>query len=159
MNESKIVHDTFVIESTYPCEPAEVFAAFSERDKKEPWFADSTGYETMEYHLDFVTGGTEVLVGRMLPSTPVAGAVLKWKSIYADIRPEDRIVFSQVLEMNDRHISCALITVEFLSADTGCTVRLTHQAAFYEGSDGPDMRKMGWQTLLQQLGDQLSRGQ
>jgi uncharacterized protein YndB with AHSA1/START domain len=157
MTEAEITHDTFTIDNTYSSAPAQAFAAFAELEKKKRWYADSPMYEVLEYDLDFVVGGQEVLVGKMLPSTPVAGAVLKWSSIYADVEPDNRIVFSQVVEMNERRISCALISVEFLPADTGCLVRLTHQAAFFEGSDGPDMRKIGWQALLEQLGSQLSQ--
>lgn len=157
MSESEIVHDTFTIENTYPAAPTEAFAAFAQLKKKKRWYADSAAYEVLKYDLDFSIGGQEVLVGKMLPSTPVAGAVLKWSSIYAEVKPDDRIVFSQVVEMNERRISCSLISVEFLPVDTGCQVRLTHQAAFFEGSDGPEMRKMGWQALLKQLGSQLSQ--
>ncbi len=157
MTEPEIVHDTFTLENRYPSAPAEAFAAFAELEKKKQWYADSTMYEVLKYDLDFSVGGREVLVGKMLPSTPVAGAVLKWSSIYAEVKADSRIVFSQVVEMNERRISCALISVEFLPADTGCRVRLTHQAAFFEGSDGPEMRKMGWQALLEQLGSQLSQ--
>lgn len=157
MTESEIIHNTFTIENTYPCAPAKAFAAFAEPEKKKRWYTDSTTYEALKYDLDFSVGGREVLVGKMLPSTPIAGAVLKWSSIYDEVKPDNRIVFSQVVEMNERRISCSLISVEFLPADTGCLVRLTHQAAFFEGSDGPEMRKMGWQALLQQLGKQLSQ--
>jgi uncharacterized protein YndB with AHSA1/START domain len=157
MAQTEIVHDTFMIESTYPVAPAKAFAAFSTVQKKKRWYADSESYEVLEYVLDFSVGGREVLVGKMLPSTPVAGAVLKWSSALEEIKPDDRIVFSQVVEMNDQSISCALISVEFVSADAGCLVRLTHQAAFFEGSDGPDFRKMGWQVLLNQLGGELSQ--
>lgn len=157
MTQSEIVHDTFTIENTYSAAPAEAFAAFSELEKKRRWYADGAAYEVLEYDLDFSVGGREVLVGKMLPSTPVAGAVLKWSSVYDEIKPDDRIVFSQVVEMNERRISCSLISVEFLPADTGCVVRLTHQAAFFEGSDGPEFRKMGWQALLDQLSGELSQ--
>ena len=155
MPASEIVHDTFIIENVYPAAPAKIFAAFSELEKKKRWYADSNSYEVLKYDFDFSVGGREVLVGKMLPSTPVAGAVLKWSSIYDEIKADDRIVFSQVVEMNERRISCSLISVEFLPAVPACMVRLTHQAAFFEGSDGPELRKMGWQALLHQLGGQL----
>jgi uncharacterized protein YndB with AHSA1/START domain len=157
MTHSEIIHDTFTIENTYPVAPAEVFAAFSALEKKKRWYADSATYEVLEYGLDFSVGGREVLVGKMLPSTPVGGAILKWSSVYDEIKPDDRIVFSQVVEMNERRISCALISAEFVPADAGCRVRLTHQAAFFEGSDGPNFRKMGWQALLDQLGGELAQ--
>ena len=33
---------------------------------------------------------------------------------------------------------------------------LTHQGAFFEGSDGPQMRKGGWEHLLDRLGASLA---
>jgi uncharacterized protein YndB with AHSA1/START domain len=157
MTQSEIVHDTFTLESTCPVSTAAVFAAFAELEKKKRWYADSNAYEVLEYGLDFNIGGREVLVGKMLASTPVAGAILKWSSVYDEIKPDVRIVFSQVVEMNERRISCALVSAEFLPADAGCIVRLTHQAAFFEGSDGPHFRKMGWQALLDKLGGELAQ--
>lgn len=156
MTQPEIIHDTFTVENIYPSTPAKAFAAFADIEKKKRWYAESPTYEILDYDLDFSVGGREVLVGKMLPSTPVAGAVLKWSSAFAEVKQDNRIVFSQVVEMNDRRISCSLIAVEFLSDKSGCRVRLTHHAAFFEGSDGPEMRKMGWQVLLKQLGDHLS---
>jgi len=156
MPESEIIHDTFTIETTYPHMPTALFAAFGQMDKKKRWYAQSDAFETLAYELDFTVDGRETLIGKMLPSTPVAGAVLKWTSAYCEIRTDSRIVFSQVVEMNGRRISCSLVTVEFLPADAGCLLRLTHQAAFFEGSDGPQIRKMGWHALLANLGNELS---
>jgi len=34
---------------------------------------------------------------------------------------------------------------------TGTDVICTHQGAFFEGADGPQMREAGWQTLLNKL--------
>ncbi len=156
MPESQIIHDTFTIETAYPHLPTVVFAAFAQVDTKKRWYAQGGAYETLAYDLDFTVDGRETLIGKMLPSTPVAGAILKWTSAYGEIRTDSRIVFSQVVEMNGRRISCSLVTVEFLPADAGCLLRLTHQAAFFEGSDGPQMRKMGWTALLANLGTELS---
>ena len=33
----------------------------------------------------------------------------------------------------------------------GTRLRFTHQAAFFEGADGPDVRRAGWQQLLDRL--------
>jgi uncharacterized protein YndB with AHSA1/START domain len=156
MIQSEVIHDTFSIENTYGVPPAEAFAAFAMLDKKKQWYADSDTYDVLKYDMDFRVGGSEVLIGKMLPETPVAGAILKWSSVFTDVKPNDRIIFSQVVEMNDWRISCSLITVEFLAATAGCLVRLTHQAVYFEGADGPEMRKMGWDLLLNKLGSQLS---
>lgn len=151
MTDFETIHDTFTISKSYKCSSAELYAAFSNPDLKRSWYAESPNHETLEYELEFERGGKELLAARMLPSTPVAGAVLKWSSDYRDIKPQSRIVFHQDVEMDGRCISCAVISVEFLPADTGCDVRLTHQAVFFEGSDGPEIRKMGWQALLTNL--------
>jgi uncharacterized protein YndB with AHSA1/START domain len=155
MTQSEIIHDTFTLKNTYSAAPAEVFAAFAQIEKKKRWYADSDTYDVLKYNLDFNVGGKEVLVGKMRPSTPVAGAVLIWESVYADVKQDRSIIFSQAVDMNDHRISCAMITVEFLVAEVGCEVRLTHQAAFFEGSDGPEFRKLGWEALLNQLGTEL----
>jgi hypothetical protein len=34
-------------------------------------------------------------------------------------------------------------------------LRFTHQAAFYEGADGPAMRRGGWEKLLDALATTL----
>lgn len=156
MTEFETTHDTFSIESSYQCAPAEVFSAFADIELKKRWYAESRAHDILEYGLDFAVGGKEVLAVRMSPSTPVAGAELKWSSDYSEIKPENRIVFHQNLAMNGRCISCAVITVEFTPTEMGCDLRLTHQAVFFEGSDGPEMRKMGWQALLAGLQVALS---
>ena len=151
MTDFETTHDTFVINRAYHCSPAEVYAAFSNPEAKKGWYAESPSHETLMFELDFRVGGKEALAVKMLPSTPVAGALLKWSSEYSDIKPENRIVFHQNVELNDRCISCAVVTVEFSPSSSGCDIRLTHQAVFFEGSDGPNMRKMGWEVLLENL--------
>jgi len=45
-------------------------------------------------------------------------------------------------------ISASLVTAEFLPSKTGTDLILTHQGAFFEGADGPEMRESGWRKLL-----------
>ena len=151
MNTALPVHDTFEIEKRYSAAPAAVYQAFAEREKKRRWYAESPSHEQLAYSLDFRVDGGEELTARMLPGTPIAGATLRWSSLYAEIVPNERIVFFQTLDVDQRRVSGALITV-LISPDAGGTcVRLTHQAVYFEGADGPEIRKMGWEHLLESI--------
>jgi uncharacterized protein YndB with AHSA1/START domain len=59
------------------------------------------------------------------------------------------------MTLGDRRISSSLVTFEFLPTAAGVDIRCTHQAAFYEGADGPAMRKDGWNKLLDAMGRTL----
>ena len=157
MSESP-VHDTFEIVKTYPYEPAAVFRAFSDRDTKARWYAESPSNEQLEYTLDFRVDGTEKLRARMLPGTPIAGVELCWTGRYVEIADKERIVFFQTLDMGDKRISGAVVTMDFASEGDGTRLTLTHQAVYFEGADGPDMRKYGWQSLLESAEAVLEAG-
>jgi hypothetical protein len=47
----------------------------------------------------------------------------------------------------EKCISASLCTVELLPSDAGTDLIFTHQAAFFEGADGPEMREDGWRKL------------
>lgn len=143
-----VTHNTFVIERTYPKGPAQVFAAFSDPVKKTKWYASGAGSDPVGYECDFRIGGREVMTRRMKPGTPIAGAVLTWAQTFDDIVPDARIVFSQTLDRDGVRISVALVTIELFAEGAGCKLVLTHQAAFFDGADGPQMREMGWGVLL-----------
>jgi uncharacterized protein YndB with AHSA1/START domain len=55
------------------------------------------------------------------------------------------------MKMNDRLISSSQVTFELVPTDKGTDLILTHQDAFFEGSDGPEMRDRGWNVLLDKL--------
>jgi uncharacterized protein YndB with AHSA1/START domain len=142
-----VVHNTFVVERDYPKPPAHVFAAFTDPARKKRWYAVDAAHEVVSYEADIRLGGREKLVGRMKPGTPIAGALLTWASTYEDMIDGARIVFTQTLDRDDSRISCALITAEFTAAGEGCHLKLTHQAVYFEGADGPQMREHGWRFL------------
>lgn len=150
-----IAHNTFVIERTYPKPPAKVFAAFALPEKKKRWYAAGGAHDVVSYDLDFRRGGREVLVGKMKPGTPIAGAMLTWSQTFEDIVDNERIVFGQTLDIGERRVSCALITAEFHADGAGCRLVFTHQAAYFEGADGPQMREMGWRVLLEAVAGAL----
>lgn len=60
------------------------------------------------------------------------------------------------MNIGGRCISASLITVEFLPAAEGTDLILTHQGAFFEGADGPEMREAGWRKLLDRFAAEVA---
>ena len=59
------------------------------------------------------------------------------------------------MTVGEKCISASLVTVEFLPSETGTDLIFTHQGAFFEGADGPEMREEGWRKLLEQLTEEV----
>jgi len=85
------------------------------------------------------------------PGTPLKGVACTNDVYYQDIVRDRRIVFASAMSLGEKCISASLVTVEFLKSGTGTELVCTHQGAFFEGSDGPEMRKEGWRTLFDKL--------
>jgi uncharacterized protein YndB with AHSA1/START domain len=151
-----VVHDTFVIERAYPAPIAKVFSFLADPAKKRRWYAASETGAAESFEMDFREGGIERNCYRMDQRTPFPGAVLANDGIYQDIVPEQRVILATSMTLADRRISCSLITIELLESGGATKLILTHQGAFFEGSDGPKMRKEGWAHLLDRLGETLS---
>ena len=157
MEQQAVVHNTIVIERAYPVPPERVFAAFSDPAKKRRWYADGQSHQIESYDMDFRVGGNEHYVSRFKEGTPVAGLQLKSENMFRDIVPNRRIIFTSTMAMEGRCFSISLGTVELLPTEEGTDLILTFQSAFLEGADGPEMRKAGWNGLLDKLGKELAR--
>jgi uncharacterized protein YndB with AHSA1/START domain len=156
MAEQSVVHSTFVIERNYPQSPERVFAAFADPAKKRRWFAEGGGSTVDEFQMDFRVGGSEQMRYTLGPGTPVAGMKLNNEGTFQEIVPNKRVVIAQTMDLGDKRISAALVTVELLPNGTGTDLLCTHQGAFFEGSDGPKMREGGWRTLFDRLEKELA---
>jgi uncharacterized protein YndB with AHSA1/START domain len=159
MPEPSAVHSTFVIERNYPAPPERVFAAFATPATKRRWFVDSSdNYDVDLFEVDFREGGWERASYRFKPSTPFPGVTLASETIYHDIQPNRRIVFGSTMSFAGRRISAAQVTIELIPTATGTTDLIcTHQAAFFEGADGAQMREAGWRKLLEHLAGDLAK--
>jgi uncharacterized protein YndB with AHSA1/START domain len=149
LTNSQAIHSTFVIERAYPVTPERVFAAFADPARKRRWFVDGGGNQVEHFELDFRVGGKEL--ARFCHATPANSFVCTSDGIFQDIVPNRRIVFASTMSVGENRISASLVTVELLPSESGTDLILTHQGAFFEGADGPEIREAGWRTLLDRL--------
>jgi len=157
MEKTNTIHSTFVIERSYPTTPERVCDAFANTEKKRRWFFDGDHHELQGHELDFQVGGRERAQMKMGPGTPVAGMTITNDTVYEDIVPGRRIVTAYRMSMDGRPFSAALATIEILPSDAGTDLIFTHQGAYFEGADGPEMRKGGWEHLLEKLAKELAQ--
>jgi len=150
------VHNTFVIERTYPAAPARVFAAFADPAKKSRWYAESLNHEVERFEMDFRVGGVERSAYKMAATTPFPGVELANEGTYYDIVEGRRVVVGAAMSLGGARISVALVTFEFEATAAGTRLTCTHQAVFFENSGGWEMRERGWQTLFDRLGVEVA---
>lgn len=155
MQAAPAVHDTFVLERTYAAPPSRVFAFLADPARKRRWYTDEAKQEDIVFEMAFEVGGVERFRYRMGANTPIAGQILASEGTTQDIVPDRRVVIASTMSLGDRRISSSLVTFELSADGTGTTIICTHQGVFYEGADGPQMRKGGWVLLLDRLGQAL----
>ena len=157
MEKRSVIHSTFVIERSYPAAAERVFAAFADPTRKRRWFVEGDGHEAEHYEMDFRVGGKERARFRFKDGTPLKGVACTNDTIYQDIVPNCRVVLASTMTVGEKCISASLATIEFLRSETGTDLIFTHQGAFFEGADGPEMREAGWRKLLEQLAEEFPR--
>jgi uncharacterized protein YndB with AHSA1/START domain len=155
MEERSVIHSTFVIERSYPATPERVFTAFADPAKKRRWFVEGDHHNVEQYEMDFRVGGKERARFRFKEGTPLKGMACTNDTSYQEIVPNRRVVFASTMSLGEKCISASLVTVEFLPSETGTDLICTHQGAFFEGADGPEMREGGWRKLLEKLTEEF----
>jgi uncharacterized protein YndB with AHSA1/START domain len=152
MTKRSVTHDTFVIERTYDASPARVFTAWANPTAKARWFAGPDEWGTAEFELDFRVGGREINRGG-----PQGGPVHTFDARYQDIVPDERIIYTYDMYLDETRISISLATIEFKPAGAGTRLIVTEQGAYLDGYDAPGLREQGTRDLLDALGAELQR--
>lgn len=156
MSDQSVIHNTFVIERSYPVPVERVFAAFADPGKKRQWFFEGNDHEVEEFQMDFKVGGHDRARLRFKEGTPIAGRVITNESMYEDIVPNHRVVSAYSMSLDEKRFTAALVTIQFLPTEKGTDLIVTHQGAYFEGIQGPQMLEHGWNTLVDRLGKYLA---
>lgn len=146
------VFATFHLERTYDAPLERVFKALSDETAKSKWFSGDDGdWQVIERHMDFRVGGSERVRGRWQ-----GGVVSTFDATYHDIVPNERIVYSYAMHLDDRKISVSLATLQLKPAGARrTTLAVTEQGAFLDGYDDAGSREQGTGQLLDRLGESL----
>ena len=152
MSDSSVVHAKFVIERKFPQAPERVFNAFADPLAKARWFSGPPDQWTQSLReFDFRIGGRERLIGAW-----AGGKVSSFDSVYQDIVPNERIIYSYAMQIDGVPISVSLATVEFKPARSGTLLVITEQGAFLDGYDDAGSRERGTGMLLERLASSLA---
>jgi uncharacterized protein YndB with AHSA1/START domain len=152
MSKRSVTHDTFAIERTYPASPARVFAAWADPAVKSRWFVGPDDWESGNYELDFRVGGRETTSGG-----PKGGPIHYYEALYLDIVPDERLILTYDMRMDEKRISVSLATMEVKPDGAGTRLIYTEQGAYLDGFDDPAIREKGTRDLLDALGAELER--
>jgi len=143
-----VTHATFTLERSYSAPPARVFAAWADPAAKARWFTPGS---SAGHQLDFRVGGREVATGG-----PEGGPLMTFETLYRDIVPEQRIVYTSTLSAGADLMTVSLTTVEFTPGEGGGTrLVLTEQGAFLDGQEQPAWREQGTADQLEALAAEL----
>jgi uncharacterized protein YndB with AHSA1/START domain len=145
-------HATFTIERTFDAPPTAVFRAFADPVAKAKWFGGPKEWDKSRGAFEFRVGGRERISGG-----PKGGTVHAFDAVYQDIVPNQRIVYSYSLELDDKRISVSLATIELEPAGKGTKLTLTEQGAFLDGYDDAGSREQGTRGLLDKLAEALAK--
>ena len=152
MRKPSVVHGTFTIERTYPVPPARVFQAWADPSAKLRWFACHDEWELGAHEMDFRVGGKE-----HLRTGPRGGTAHIFNALYHDIVPNQRIIYSYGMQLDEQRISVSLATVEFRTAGAGTKLVFTEQGSFLDGYEDIAGREEGTRIGLDNLDKELRR--
>jgi len=154
--ETGTIHNTFVIERNFPWRLSRVFSGFSQPALKRRWYVEGD-HEIQDFHMDFRLGGNETFRYRFREGHPIAGSEIANESTYQDIVEEKRIVMSGRMSLNGKPILVGVTTFEFMGAEQGTDLILTHQGTFIDWPEGAQMIEMGWRGLVERLAKDLEQ--
>ncbi|GAB3460323.1 hypothetical protein GCM10027321_19640 [Massilia terrae] len=145
-----IVHGSFRIERHFNAPRERVWQAFADRAAKDKWFSGGKGYTSIKREMDVRPGGREIAQGRW-----DSGMVSSFDAVYFDVLPNERLVYSYEMHLDERKISVSLATIELRGDGATTTVVVNEHGAFLDGYDDAGSRERGTRSLLDAIAASL----
>lgn len=144
--KTELTYDTFRIERALRASREKAYRAWSDYDQKAKWFAGPSGWVQLRREQDFSVGGSEVVVGRHGD-----GGTSGFFATYQDIVPQERIVYSYRMFVDEVLLSVTLVTVEFHDAGAGTLMVFTEQGVYFTGPEAATSRQHGSNYLMDNI--------
>jgi uncharacterized protein YndB with AHSA1/START domain len=77
-------------------------------------------------------------------------------AVYHDVIPNQRLVYTYEMHLNEKKISVSLATMQLKEGGAKTTLLVTEQGAFLDGYDDAGSREHGTGLLLDALGASLA---
>lgn len=149
MTACSVQHGTIRLERRYKAGPQRVFAAWAEPKARAQW--DVPGrWVIAEQSFDFREGGRELK--RFGPRDDPRFVA---DTLYVDIVPAQRIVFSYSMTSRGEPVSVSLTTIALSADGKGTRLLLVEQVAFLDGRDNAANREEGLASMLDKIGESL----
>lgn len=148
MSSRQTGHGSFSVERKLPYAVEKVFAAWARPEAKAQWFVGPVDRWTAQIReQDFRVGGREHLRGGFSD-----GTVSDFQAFYHDIIPNERIVYTYEMQVNDIRMSVSVASITFKADGKGTQLTVTEQGVFLdEFHAGGDSRETGTQGLIDKL--------
>ncbi|MGH7049188.1 MAG: SRPBCC family protein [Acetobacteraceae bacterium] len=149
--ERSAVHAIFRLERLYDAPVARVWKALTDEQAKAKWFgAPACEWALIERQMDVRVHGRERLKGRWK-----GGVVSTFDALYHDVIPNQRLIYSYEMHLDERKISVSLATIGLSGEGARTRLTVTEQGAFLDGYDDSGSREHGTGLLLEALGASL----
>jgi uncharacterized protein YndB with AHSA1/START domain len=143
-------HGTLRLERRFAAPPARVFAAWADPVARAKWDVPGRWTIAGQTH-DFREGGREIK--RFGPPDDPRFVA---DTLYLDIVPQHRIVFSYSMTSRDVPVSVSLTTVELSPARKATRLTLIEQIVLLDGNDTLANREEGLASMLEKIGAMVS---
>jgi uncharacterized protein YndB with AHSA1/START domain len=151
MAEPDVKHATFVFERVCAAPVERVFQALSDAAERAKWGTPSESAVFFYEATDFRVGGRDVFRCGSKEDPQFRGV-----TTYCDIVPNQRIVSSEVIEVNGEAILISLLTTTLEPIDAGAKVILTAQVVSLKGDDMIQGAKTGHTAAMDNLAEAMA---